>query len=391
MKILHIVSAFPPAYAYGGAVKVAYEMSKSLAHIGHEVTVYTTDVFDQHHRYTGNDQMDGIEVCRFKNISNRITYGGGISFAPKLISAVKENIQNYDLVHSHEYRSTEAVAVYYYAHKLGIPYIIQAHGQLSTEVGKIRFKKAFDEIVGNNILRSATGLVAVSKSEIKQYLEMGVEQNNINLIPNGISIYSHQDFLSSRGFREHYGIREKHIILYVGRLHKRKGIDFLIRAFNLLLRSRGGDDVALVIVGPDDGYRSILENLVEQLGLSGKVRIIGYVPSLADVYRDADVLVYPSTFEIFGLVPFEALLCGTPVIVTDDCGCGEIIKEAGCGYLVHYGDVAGLSEMIRYALEHPEENEKMVEAGRRYIREHLAWEKVVEQVEMMYKGCVRHI
>jgi glycosyltransferase involved in cell wall biosynthesis len=81
---------------------------------------------------------------------------------------------------------------------------------------------------------------------------------------------------------------------------------------------------------------------VEQLGLSDKVRFIGFMSPLAAAYQDADVLVYPSTYEIFGLVPFEALLCGTPVIVTDDCGCGEIIKEAGCGYLVHYGDVAGL-------------------------------------------------
>ena len=78
-------------------------------------------------------------------------------------------------------------------------------------------------------------------------------------------------------------------------------------------------------------------------------------------------------------------------IVTDDCGCGEIIKEAGCGYLVHYGDVAGLGETLRSALGRPDVNRRMVEAGRRYIEEHLAWESVVKQVEEMYEGCVRHV
>jgi glycosyltransferase involved in cell wall biosynthesis len=394
MKILQIVSAFPPAYAYGGAVKVAYEMSKSLVLLGHEVTVYTTDVFDQHHRYTnkyGNDQMDGINIFRFKNISNRIAHGSGISFAPKLVSAIKANIQDYDIIHSHEYRSTEAVAAYYYAQKAGIPYIIQAHGQLSTEVGNIRLKKIFDEAIGYNILRSAAGLIAVSYPEIKQYLEMGAEQKFIKLIPNGINSAMSKDLPPRGQFREQYGIHEKHIILYVGRIHKIKGIDFLIRAFNFFIQTRTGDDVTLVIIGPDDGYRSVLEGLVEQLGLSDKVRFIGFMSPLVAAYRDADVLVYPSTYEIFGLVPFEALLCGTPVIVTDGCGCGELIKEAECGYLVHYGDVAGLAETLKSALEHPDINKRMVEAGRRYIEEHLTWESVVKQVEEMYEDCVRHV
>jgi len=74
------------------------------------------------------------------------------------------------------------------------------------------------------------------------------------------------------------------------------------------------------------------------------------------------------------------------VIVTDGCGCGELIKEAECGHLVHYGDVAGLAETLRSALEHPDVNRGMVEAGRRYIEEHLAWESVVKQVEEMYEG-----
>ena len=98
-----------------------------------------------------------------------------------------------------------------------------------------------------------------------------------------------------------------------------------------------------------------------------------------------------SSIGVSPTAPFEALLCGTPVIVTDDCGCVELIKEAECGYLVHYGDVAGLSETLRSALEHPDVNRGMIEAGRRYVEKHLVWESVVKQVEEMYEGCVRHV
>jgi len=81
-------------------------------------------------------------------------------------------------------------------------------------------------------------------------------------------------------------------------------------------------------------------------------------------------------------------MCGTPVIVCDDCGCGEIIREADCGYLVKYGDVADLSEMIGNVLNHPEENAKKVQAGKEYIREQLAWERIVSQVENVYHDAI---
>lgn len=249
------------------------------------------------------------------------------------------------------------------------------------------FKKIYDIFWGNDILKHASKIVGVSNYEVEQFRQAGIPDEKISLIPNGVKYISPESLPPLGQFKERHNLREKHIILYVGRIHKIKGIDFLIRAFHLFIRSWAGDDVALVIVGPDDGYRSVLENLVEQLGLGDKVKFIGHISPLATAYQDADVLVYPSVYEIFGLVPFEALICGTPVIVSEDCGCGEIIKEAECGYLVRYGDLAGLGDALRFALEHTDVNRRMVEAGRRYIEERLTWESAVKQVEEMYESC----
>ncbi len=390
MKILQVVSSFPPAYSYGGAVKVSYEVSKELTKRDHKVTVFTTDTWDSKSRIPKPvAHMEGIDVYRFRNLSNNLS-AKNLAIAPEMVLDLKKNIRKFDIVHIHEYRSFQAIATCYYAKKCDIPYVLQPHGSLPRIIEKQSLKRIYDVIWGNGILKHASRIVAVSESEVEQFRQFGIPDEKIAVIPNAINYISPTSLPPAGQFREQYDIHEKRIILYVGRVHKRKGIDFLIHAFNSFIQSRTENDAVLVIAGADDGYQSTLEDLVGQFGLSDKVRFIGFIPSLTAAYQDADVLVYPSVYEIFGLVPFEALLCGTPVIVTDDCGCGEIIKEAGCGYLVCYGDVTGLDGALKFALENPDANRRRVKAGRRYIEENLAWDSVVKQVEEMYEGCIRH-
>ena len=382
MKILQVIPYFAPRW--GGDVNVCYSLSKELSKLGHDVTIITTD-FEYDQGYARS--LENVKVIPFRRVANL----GMFLYSPDMKGWLRSNISKYDIVHLHSFRSYQNNIVSKYAKKFNVPYIVQPHGSLPRIVEKESLKQLYDVVWGNEILKSASKIIAVSGNEVEQFRQVGIPDGQITVIPNGVNYVSPASLPPAGQFREQYGIHEKHIILYVGRIHKRKGIDFLIRAFNSFIQTWIGDDVTLVIIGPDDGYRSVLEGLVEQLGLSDKVRFIGFIPSLAAAYQDADVLVYPSTYEIFGLVPFEALLCGTPVIVTDDCGCGELIKEAECGYLVHYGDVAGLAETLRSALEHPDANRGMVEAGRQYVEERLAWESVVKRVEAMYEDCVRHV
>jgi len=382
MKTLQVISYFAPSW--GGDVNVCYNLSRELTERGHDVTIITTD-----YKYDPDyaQSLENVEVIPFRRVANL----GLFLYSPGMKRWMMSNISNYDIVHLHNFRSYQNNIVCKYAREFDVPYIVQPHGSLPRIVEKEGLKQLYDLVWGNDILQNASKIIAVSGNEVEQFREFGIPDEKITVIPNGVSDILPASLPPAGQFRKQYDIHEKHIILYVGRLHKRKGVDFLIRAFNSFVQSWTGEDVALVIAGPDDGYRSVLEDLVEQLDLAGKVRFVGFIPYLATAYQDADVLVYPSVYEIFGLVPFEALLCGTPVIVTDDCGCGEIVEEAKCGYLVHYGDVAGLGETLRFALEHPDVNARMVEAGRRYIEEHLAWESVVKQVEEMYESCVCHV
>ncbi|MGV8108426.1 glycosyltransferase [Methanospirillum sp.] len=386
MNILQISHAYIPCRQSGGVVKVVYELSKELIKRGHHVTVITTDGCTQRLEVKKNCEVDveGVKIWYFRNISNSLRIKFKLATPYLLPFYLKKNIQRYDIIHIHEPRTIIALFSSYYAKKKGIPYIVQPHGSLTPNCGKMNLKKIFDIVWGNDILKHAKKIIAVSQSEVDQFRQIGIPNEMISVIPNGLYMTPFNNLPIKGQFRAQFGIREKHIILYQGRIHKRKGIDFLIHAFYLFLQTWNGGDIILVIAGPDDGYLKVLENLVNRYGITDKIIFADYLPSVDIAYIDADILIYPSTLEIFGLVPFEALIHGTPVIVTDGCGCGEIIRKADCGYLVCYGDLTGLAKIIRYALEHPEENAKKVQAGQKFIKENLVWDKIEMQMEKLY-------
>lgn len=373
MKILQVIPFFSPLL--GGSVWVPYNLSYWLAKEGHEITIITTD-----YRYDPDfaQSLENVKVIPF----DCIAHVGQFFYSPEMKRWLKENISTYNIVHLHNFRSYQNNIVSKYSKKYNIPYIIQPHGSLPRIVEKKGIKWLYDIVWGKEILKHAKMIIAVSQCELNQFRQAGISDEKIIIIPNGIE--SSENSIDRGQFRKDNNIREKFIVLYVGRLNKRKGIEHLIHAFHHLIKSMGYNDIALAIVGPDDGYRSVLEKLINDFGITNKVRILGYISSLSEAYFDADVLVYPAISEIFGLVPFEALLCGAPVIVSDDCGCGEIVKGAKCGYLFKYGDVIELSKKIEYVLEHPEENKEKVLAGQKFIKENLVWDKIVIKMEKMY-------
>jgi len=376
MKILHVIPYLTPKR--GGDVNVCYNLSMQLVkHNSHEVTIITTD-FEFDSGYAKTLEEAGVRVIPFHCVANIKLF----LISPSMKKWLKKEIRNFDVIHQHNFRSYQNILVHHYAKKYGIPYVLQAHGSLPRIVEKQGLKKLYDWVWGYKILEDASKLIAVSKVEAEQYKQMAVNEDNIVVIPNGVDVERSKNLLEYGQFKEKHDIKEKHMVLFLGRIHKRKGVDFLIESFGRLVKEM--EDVALVIAGSDDGYKTYLEKLVKELNLKDSIKFIGYVDNVAEAYRDADVLVYPAIYEIFGLVPFEAIMCGTPVIVTDDCGCGEVVKEANCGYLVKYGDVNDLKERMKFVIKNPEKGEGMVERGKMYIEENLTWDNVVEKVFKIY-------
>jgi len=378
VKILQVTQFFSPVH--GGSAEVPYHLSKELAKIGHEVAVYTSD-FKLSQDYI--DSIPEVKVHYFRTWSSWANF----YVTPGMMKEAKRRIRHFNIIHMHNYRSFQNMVVAYYAKKYNVPYVLQAHGSLRTFLQKRWLKGTFDAIWGYKILKDASKVIAVTSIEAEQYKSMGVSEDKIEVVPNGIDL-SEFDNLPERGeFRKKYSLNDSQkIILYLGRIHKIKGLDLLVKAFTEL--SKHLNEAKLVIVGPDDGYLSSLKKLIAELGISDRVLFTGplYGQEKLRAYVNADVYVLPSSYEIYGITVLEAMACGIPVIVTDRCGIADVV--VGQAGLVVPHD----KEQLQHALLHMLGDDKMRpqfgESGKLLVREQFSLEKMTERVEGIYQAIL---
>jgi len=389
MRILQVYPYYYPAWNYGGVTRVVYEISKRLCEMGHDVTVYTTDALDSKSRIRIKSNptiINGVKTFYFKNLSNYLTYKHHIPLPLEMPLKIKNEVKRYDIVHLHGYHHMLNVIVHYYAKKIGVPYVLQPHGSLPRIIEKQRLKKLYDWVWGYKILKDASKVIALTKTEAEQCKMMGVDEDKIEIIPNGIDLSEYENLPGRGEFRKKYLLNEK-IILYLGRIHKIKGPDLLARAFAEL--SKEIDNVKLVIAGPDDGYLTSLKKLVADLEISDKVLFTGplYGEEKLRAYVDADVYVLPSVYETFPVSVLEACACGVPVIVTDRCGIADIIDNK-VEYVVEYNKDQ-LKDAIIKVLSDEGLRRRFGEEGKRLVREKFGWDVVVAKVENIYRNVTR--
>ncbi|MEK6589141.1 MAG: glycosyltransferase [Nitrospinota bacterium] len=399
MKILHIVPYFYPAWSYGGTPKVVFELCRELVRKGHNITVYTTDVFDKDKRLDikrgegpgcQEAEVDGIKVKYFKNISNRIAFNQKVFLSPGMAIAFKKNLHHFDMVHLHEFRTLQNAAAYFYLTRYKIPYILSAHGSVLRIMEKGFLKGLFDISIGFKILKSMKRAVAVSKIEVGQYINMGVPEDKISLIPNGIDLSEFKNAGQLKGkFRGRYGLSDKKIILFIGRLNPIKGIDFLLNTFAIL--SREDKDTILVIAGPDDGYKKEIQKLLNLFKMNRRLLLIDglYGEDKIAALVDADIFVYPSRHEIFGITPLEAIACQTPIVITENCGIADFLREVDGGIMVGYQDISQLLKAIRNILNNREDAKNMTLRGHELIRKDFNWDSISEKTIGLYRSILQ--
>jgi glycosyltransferase involved in cell wall biosynthesis len=376
LRILQVIPFFSPQM--GGSAEVAYQISKHLSQRGHAVTVVTSDYARKNSRY----EAEGVQVVEIPNW----LAGFGFYLNPGLIAWARQNLRAFDVIHLHTVRTFQNAVVAYYAHKYHIPYLLSAHGTLPVIIERQLPKRLFDLAAGNNILKHAAGFHAVSEVEVEQYRAHKLPADKIHRIYNGLDLGAFEHLPEPGLFRRTLNIPTgSKLILHLGRIHKLKGIDEIIHAFHRLLQQQ--PDTYLVIAGPDEGEQRILENLVKSLQLDGKVIFIGgvYGKEKLGLLQEADLVVAGGAYEIFGLVPFEALLCGTPVVVGTHLGSGRLIEKARIGWLYESRNVADLARKMAEALADPETCAQMVPRGQAFIQQNLDWEQCTVQVIQMYQ------
>ena len=388
MKILQISTSFKPAWETGGTNRVAYEISKNLVEKGHEVTVFTTDRGRKRVNVQKNQPVlvDGIRVYYFRNISNYLAIKKKIVTPYYLPIIAKKEAKDFDVIHIHEHRTLLAAIIPHYAKKYNIPYVLQAHGSVLPIFQKQRLKKIFDIFFGYRILKDASKVIALTKTEAVQYKKMGVDEDKIEIVPNGIDLSEYENLPERGEFRKKYSIRDyEKVVLYIGRLHKSKGIDLLAKAFTDIFKKL--NNVRLVLVGPDDGYLSALNGIIQELKLDDKVLFTGFVSNEEKMtaFVDADVFVTPS-FSGFPVTFLESCACGTPIITTNNGDELDWIQNK-VGYVVEY-DKDQLRDAIIKVLGDEKLKENFGKKGKKLVREKFSWDKIVEQVENVYEELI---
>ena len=266
IKILFVIPYYVPAFSYGGPVKVSSDLAEGLVKKGHSVTVVTTDVLDKKNRTRiKSEVINGVAVVRCKNVSNYLAKQFNLYLPIGFRAWLKKNIAEYDIVHCHDFFTILNILTSNYCKKLNIPYIIQPHGCLDMIRQKsklFRIKQAFLFLFKGVVDESEyiIALVDKEKDEIETVYRNVLTK--IKIIPNGI------DYKKNKNIREidlhhKYNIPDNNkIIVFLGRVQYIKGLDISIKS---LAAIKDRIDFSFLIIGPDEGERNKLYNLIEKV------------------------------------------------------------------------------------------------------------------------------
>ncbi|MHA1676361.1 MAG: glycosyltransferase, partial [Candidatus Njordarchaeales archaeon] len=371
MNILQVYQIFNPDIA-SGAARVAFDISSELVKRGHRVVVCTSDMRNKFTRgICKMEALNGVIVHRFKTISPLLVRKLKIYITPAMISIPSAYLRKFDVVHIHGYRSFQSAIFHFHCKHEKIPYIMQAHGTLPTSTAYKELKSIYDYLVGYKILKSASKGIALTQLEAERYKSMGVPEEKIAIIPNGIDLSEYAELPPKGAFKKKFNIPEdRKIILYLGRIHKTKGIDFLVRAYAHLINEMNFKDAVLVIAGPDDGYLSEIKSLVQGLSASNSILFTGplYGEDKLAAYVDSQVYVLPSRYETFPMTVLEAYACEKPVIASKVGGLGDMVVNGVTGLLIKPGDIEQLTYALLCLLNDDKRAREMGSRGRKLIQ-----------------------
>lgn len=376
---------------YGGPSKACLEMARAVARLGHEVTVYTTN-------QDGDGTLDvpidrpafweGIEI-QYHPVQWPRFWVTSFPLARALGRALKA--QRHDLVHVHSLYVFHCMVSGHLCRKYGVPYIVRPHGTLDPFLHRRhRLRKTFAELLfESRNMRNATAFHFASEEERRLAQPYGFGRPAF-VAPLGIELPEYgqvaEDGFFGRVYPETQG---KTIVLFLGRINFKKGLDLLVRAFSRLAGMRA--DVHLVLAGPDnEGFGETVRSWLIEEGVVDRCTFTGMIegPDKLAAFRDAAVFVLPSYSENFGISVIEALACGVPVVISDNVNIWRELEEGKAAKVVSC-DVNSVFEGLVDVLQDGEAAERMGNAGKILVRERFDWPVVATVLERAYVSVLR--
>lgn len=387
MKILMLTWEYPPRIV-GGIARVVHDLSHRLIKDGHEVTVVTYKEGD----LPAYENDKGVEVYRVENYmihpTNFIEWVLQLNFnmTSKVIELINEN-GKFDVIHAHDWLTASSAKTLKQA--FSIPLVATIH---ATEAG--RNSGIHDETqryINDTewMLTYEATEVIVNSNFMKGHVQglFGLPFDKINVIPNGINLTNFNGVERDYDFRRQYAMDNEKIILYVGRLVYEKGIQHLISAMPKILA--GYHDTKLVIAGKG-GMLDELKAQADSMGLSNKVYFTGYLNSkqVQKIYKCADVAVFPSTYEPFGIVALEGMLAGVPTVVSDVGGLNEIVDHGVNGMKSYAGNPNSIADSVLAVLYDQQLATNISKKAKQKVKEEFNWTKIAQDTHYTYEKAI---
>lgn len=388
MKLLHVLPYYAPAWTYGGTVRAATDLTRALVADGHSVYVLTTDTLSPTERTRRqHEAINGVHVFRVSNVSNKLRGRLNLSSPVGIASMAEKLIERHqiDVVHCHELRTVENLLVAPIANRLGVPLVVSPHGTLPYETGRSFIKKTWDRAFAAQLLPRFDRVIALTQAEVDQAQALWYAHGfpaRCSIVPNGVHLADFAHLPPGDLFRTRWKLGGGPLLLFVGRLHERKGLQLLIPAFADAVKL--APDTRLVIVGPDEGMLAALNAQVSEYNLAGRVIFTGLLTGQDKLaaLAAADLFVMPAVGEGFSMAVLEAMACGLPVLLTPGCNFPEV-ASAGAG-LVVAREVPALSGALRALLTEPDRRASMGRSARSLIQSQYTWPRVVAQLVEAY-------
>jgi phosphatidylinositol alpha-1,6-mannosyltransferase len=376
----------------GGTGAYVYYLSHSLQKLGHNVHVVAR------HSEDSEDVIDGINVHYRRGAGNALLrYWRFARSASKKIEELNKQI-GFDIIHANlplvpsfaiPKDSAKALVCAVHSTWKGEAIVTKRDNPKElnpNEKMMLRFNLLLRHYE-TKLMKRSDALIAVSKYTVGELTELyGIEEEKIHVIYNGVDINKFKPRPDWAELRREFGLEEeKKIVLFVGRLYHRKGLEILLRSIPAVIQEFG--DVKFAISGT--GFKKkeeSLRKLAKELETEDYVTFLGYVPDekLPNLYSASDIFVLPAIYENFPFAILEAQATGLPVISTKVGGIPEFLADNENGFLIDPGDSAHLTQRVLTLLQDPKLAKEMGRRGRSLIEEKFAWRLITSQVIDLY-------
>jgi glycosyltransferase involved in cell wall biosynthesis len=407
MKIIQISSSDTNTFIKEdtGPQGVILNLSRQLTRLGHEVSILTRGYSRKNERLEqpGNVEVLSLKTCRLPSCKFPRPFEllefvfGEINlflYAFAVRNYLGKNHENIDVIHVH--LPSLGILLVVLNRELRSRIFYTCHvGNWALPPDRLNILQRITLSADAWLMRRVNKVIAGNDAARERFISQGkVEPNKVVVIPNGVDTDLFRPDTDIEAISEKYGLKDKISVLFIGLRIKIKGIQYLLKAADILVNDMGYRNVYVILVaakrprGIDEPIDTeFMLDFIRQRNIGDNIRVTERLPrdDIRKLYVATDIFVLPSLVEADPLVTIEAMASGKPLIGTKVGGIPRHIRDGWNGFLVDPADEKQLADRIKYLIDNPEERKRMGANSRRYAVEEFDWSKVGQRVLSVYQ------